>query len=55
VNEDSLVELAYLCYIFGKLDALNLSLQGSSMQLLKSMEKILAIIKKTKAMEKKNE
>jgi hypothetical protein len=54
VNEDILVKLAHLCDISEKLNALNLPLQGSSMHLFKSMENILAFIKKTKAMEKKN-
>ena len=45
VNEDFLVELAYLCDIFEKMNALNLSLQGSNMHLLKSIEKISAFIK----------
>jgi hypothetical protein len=55
VNEVFLVKLAYLCYIFGKLDALNLPLQGSNIHLLKLMENISVFIKKTKAIEKKNE
>jgi hypothetical protein len=46
VNEDFVVNLAYLCGTFEKLNALNLSLQGRNMHLLKSMEKILAFIKK---------
>jgi hypothetical protein len=51
VNEDFLVKLAHLCDIFEKLNAMNLSLQGRNMHLLKSMENILAFITKTKAME----
>jgi hypothetical protein len=46
VNEDFLVKLAYLCDIFEKLNALNLSLHGRNVHLLKSMEKMLAFIKK---------
>jgi hypothetical protein len=42
VNEEFLVKLAYLCDIFEKLNALNLSLQGINMHPLKSMEKNLA-------------
>jgi hypothetical protein len=46
VNEDFLAKLTYLCDIFEKLNALNLSLQRSNMHLSKSMENILAFIKK---------
>jgi hypothetical protein len=48
VNEDFLVKLSYLCDIFEKLNTPNLSLQGSNMNLSKSMEKISAFIKKEK-------
>lgn len=48
VNEDFLLKLAYLCDIFEKLNALNLSLQGRYMHILKGIEKISAFIKKLK-------
>lgn len=34
-----LIKLAYLCDVFDKLNALNISLQGKDMHLLKLMEK----------------
>lgn len=53
VNEEFLIKLAYLCDIFDKLNALNLSLQGSNINFLKSMEKISAFIKKLKLWKRK--
>jgi hypothetical protein len=53
MNEEFLVKLTYLCGIFVKLNALNLSLQGCNIRLLKSMEKILAFRKNLKLMGKK--
>jgi hypothetical protein len=41
-----LVKLAYLCDIFEKLNALNLSLQEGNMHILKLVEKISAFRKK---------
>jgi len=48
-----LIKLAYLCDIFEKLNALNISLQRKNIHLLKSMEKMSAF-KKTQTMEKKS-
>jgi len=52
-NKEFLIKLAYSCGIFDKLNALNTSLQGINMHLLKSMEKILAFIKKLKLWRRK--
>jgi zinc finger BED domain-containing protein 5/7/8/9 len=52
-NKEFLIKLAYLCDIFDKLNALNTSLQGKNMHLLKSMEKISAFIKKLKLWRRK--
>lgn len=46
VETDFLIKLAYLCDIFEKLNALNLSLQGRNMHILKLTEKISAFRKK---------
>jgi hypothetical protein len=48
-----LVKLRYLFDIFEKLNALNLSLQGSNMHPLKSLEKIFAFMKKVKLWKRK--
>jgi len=48
-----LIKLVYLCDIFGKLNALNISLQGKNLHFLKSMEKISAFIKKLKLWRRK--
>jgi len=53
VNEEFLIKLAYLCDIFEELNALNLSLQGRNINLLKSIEKIPAFIKKLKLWKRK--
>jgi len=45
-NDVFKLKLAYLCDLFEKFNSLNLSLQGKNMHYLKSMEKILAFIKK---------
>jgi hypothetical protein len=47
-DENFLIKLAYLCDIFEKLNALNTSLQGNNMNILKSMDKMTAFIKKLK-------
>jgi hypothetical protein len=53
VTENLLVKLAYICDTLEKLNTLNLSQQGSNMYLLKSMEKILALITKLKLWKRK--
>jgi|SRR6218665_1343238 len=45
-NQELLIKLAYLCEIFEKLNALNLSLEESNKNLLNSTEKTSAFIKK---------
>jgi hypothetical protein len=56
-EEKFLIKYASLqiCDIFDKLIALNTSLQGNNMHLLKSIEKMSDLIKKTQTIEKKNE
>jgi hypothetical protein len=44
-DENFLIKLAYLCDIFEKLNALNISLQGINTNILNSMDKMTAFIK----------
>jgi len=48
------MKLAYLCDIFEKMNALNISLQVKNMHIVKFMEQITAFIKKTQIIEHKN-
>jgi len=53
VDSDFVIQLAYLCDIFEKLNSLNISLQGKETHILQLYDKIVAFIKKNQLMEKK--